>query len=456
MTSQIVRVNFSNVLIALAIAAAAAVWQAAAAGAATYAAMVVDARNGEVLFSRNANARLHPASLTKMMTMYVAFEAVENGEIGLDDKFRISRRAASEPPSKLGLRPGSRIKFRYLLRAAVVRSANDAATAIAEAVSGSVEAFARRMNRTAKAMGMTHTNFKNAHGLTQNGHLSSARDMTILGRHLIYDFNDYYNMYSRPSTFAGLKTVRNTNRRLLNGYRGADGIKTGYTRAAGYNLVASAKRGRVRVIATVFGGKSVASRTKHVMELLDKGFARAKENVRLKKPALPIYASRSPALEMSVIPMWRPDEFEDAGIVAGESVGVSGEQGSIQDDADQRLGDAVSDGEAIDDNAVLSHVPLPRPPALAASSASTGDPSSGESDWRITVGKFPTSYQAEKKLIAAGLIVHRSMPGVEKSIEATKYFFRPSFINLSKSQAETACRILVAREIECEIDGPGG
>ena len=206
--------------------------------AAPYAAMVMDARTGKVLHSRNADTRLHPASLTKMMTLYVAFEAVERGEISLDKKIRISARAAAEPPSKLGLKAGQRIALRHLIRAAAVKSANDAATAIAEAISGSEAKFARRMNRTAKALGMTRTTFKNAHGLTESGHMSTARDMTILGRHVLYDYPQYYNLFSRNATKAGKTTVYNTNRRLLGSYKGADGIKTGYTRAAGFNLVA--------------------------------------------------------------------------------------------------------------------------------------------------------------------------------------------------------------------------
>ncbi len=250
--------------------------------AAPYAAMVVDARSGEVLHSRNADTRLHPASLTKMMTLYVAFQAVERGEITLDTMVRISQKAAAEPPSNLGLRAGQRIKLRYLIRASAVKSANDAATAIGEAISGSEAAFARRMNRTAKAMGMTRTTFKNAHGLTESGHLSTARDMTTLGRHLFYDFPDYYTLFSRRATHAGIKEVYNTNRRLLNAYRGADGIKTGYTRAAGYNLVASAERGQERIIATVFGGSSGAARNARVAELLDMGFRRAPSRVAVR------------------------------------------------------------------------------------------------------------------------------------------------------------------------------
>lgn len=261
--------------------------------AAPYAAMVVDARTGEVLHSRNADTRLHPASLTKMMTLYIAFEAVRNGEISLDTKVRISKHAASEPPSKLGLKSGQTIAFRYLIRAAAVKSANDAATAIGEAISGSEAKFTRRMTRTAKSLGMTRTTFKNAHGLTEKGHLSTARDMTTLGRHVLFDYPEYYNLFSRKTTYAGIKQVQHTNRRLLASYKGADGIKTGYTRAAGFNLVASAKRGNERIIATVFGGQSTASRNARVAELLDLGFRRAPSRAKTIKPARPAYVAEA-------------------------------------------------------------------------------------------------------------------------------------------------------------------
>ena len=266
-----------------------AVLAPAGARAAPYADMVMDARSGEVLHSTNADSRLHPASLTKMMTLYIAFEAIRLGEISLDTTVTISQKAAAEPPSKLGLRAGQRIQLRYLIRAAAVKSANDAATAIGEAVAGSEAAFARRMNRTATALGMTRSTFKNAHGLTESGHLSTARDMTILGRHLFYNYPQYYNLFSRRSTNAGGTEVNNTNRRFLDAYRGADGIKTGYTRAAGFNLVASAERGRERIIATVFGGTSTAQRNARIAELLDLGFDRAPTQVALNRPELPRY-----------------------------------------------------------------------------------------------------------------------------------------------------------------------
>ena len=157
-----------------------------AVNSAPYAAVVMDARTGKIYHSRNADARLHPASLTKMMTLYVAFQAIEQNEITLDSYVTVSANATSEPPSRLGLKRGQKIKMR-----------------------------------------MDKTTFKNAHGLTQSGHLSTARDMTILGRHMIYDYPQYYNLFSRRSTDAKVRKVNNTNRRFLKAYRGADGIKTG-------------------------------------------------------------------------------------------------------------------------------------------------------------------------------------------------------------------------------------
>lgn len=260
-----------------------------AALAAPYAAMVMDARTGEVLHAHNAETRLHPASLTKMMTLYIAFQAVQRGEVTLDTEFTVSRNAANEVPSKLGLRAGQKIRLRYLIRAAAVKSANDAATAIGEGISGSEAAFAARMNATARAMGMTNTNFRNMHGLTENGHYSTAHDMTILGRHIIYDFPQYYNVFARRTADAGIAQVAHTNRRFLDSYPGADGIKTGYTSAAGFNLVASAERGQERIIATVFGGNSTASRNAKVAELMDLGFARAPDRANIRRPAAPGY-----------------------------------------------------------------------------------------------------------------------------------------------------------------------
>lgn len=258
-----------------------------AVSAAPFAAFVMDARSGQEIYSQNADTRLHPASLTKMMTLYLAFNAIERGQVRLDSKFLVSSHAASQPPSRLGLKAGQRIELRYLIRAAAVKSANDAATVIGEGIGGSEAQFAAQMTQMARALGMRNSNFRNANGLTVEGHYSTARDMTILGRRLFYDFPQYYSIFSRRSADAGIATVSSTNRRFLDSYEGADGIKTGYTRAAGFNLTASAKRGSKRIVATVLGGNSTAHRNAVMAQLLDAGFGKAPTRVREVKPAPP-------------------------------------------------------------------------------------------------------------------------------------------------------------------------
>jgi len=268
-----------------AILAACVVFYASLAQAAQYAALVMDARTGKVLHAVNADTRVHPASLTKMMTLYIVFDEIRRGRLSLDQKITVSANASDEPPSRLGLKAGQQIELRYLIRAAAIKSANDAATAMGDFIGGSEPAFAAKMNAYARAMGMTNTTFKNANGLTREGHLSSARDMAILGRRLVYDFPQYYNIFSRNSTSAGIATVKNTNRRLLDAYPGADGIKTGYTKAAGFNLVSSAQRGNKRVIVALLGGSSTGARNAEVARLMDMGFAEMPATARLNPPA---------------------------------------------------------------------------------------------------------------------------------------------------------------------------
>ena len=297
---------------------------AQAAFAAPFASLVMDARTGEVLQSSNADTRLHPASLTKMMTLYVAFDAIKKGEIGLDTMVTISAKAANEPPSKLGLKAGQKIQLRYLIRAAAIKSANDCATAIGEAISGSEANFAKRMNRTAKALGMKNTTFKNANGLTEAGHLSTARDMAVLGRHLIYDHPEYYNLFSRRSADAGGRTVSSTNSRFLDAYEGADGIKTGYTVAAGFNLVASAQRGNTRIIASVFGGTSTPARNAKVAELLDFGFRKAPAGARIKNMPAPDLRNVAPDADADAEVAVAVASAGAAAGVAAKTIRVSG------------------------------------------------------------------------------------------------------------------------------------
>lgn len=456
--------------------------------AAPYAAMVMDARTGEVLHSRNADTRLHPASLTKMMTLYIVFEAVENGEISLDTKVRISQHAASEPPSKLGLKSGQRIALRYLIRAAAVKSANDAATALGEAISGSEAKFARRMNATAKALGMTRTTFKNAHGLTEAGHLSTARDMTILGRHLLFDYPEYYNLFSRQSTHAGVREVSNTNRRLLQAYRGADGIKTGYTRAAGFNLVASAERGNERIIATVFGGKSSASRNARVAELLDLGFHRAPSRVAINRPAKPAYTGGAVQVEStptvvakSLRPKVRPGTANPT--VAVVAAAAAQEQdiretvaGIVaQSEPDSQLSETSEAAEAVD--AVPRPIARPNDVALTPASLSTeqfagasiddiDEPvadelevvtrvsTSGGRQWGINLGRYTTRFAAEKVLLKTALSEMNALDGGLRKVIQSSRGFDANFMGLTREQADLACRRLQARKQSCFMIDP--
>lgn len=456
--------------------------------AAPYAAMVMDARTGEVLHSRNADTRLHPASLTKMMTLYIAFEAVKNGEITLDTKIRVSKKAASEPPSKLGLQPGQRIALRYLIRASAVRSANDAATAIGEAISGSEAAFARRMTATAKALGMTRTTFKNAHGLTESGHLSTARDMTIMGRRMLYDYPQYYNLFSRRTTHAGIKEVSNTNRRLLAAYRGADGIKTGYTRAAGFNLVASAERGNERIIATVFGGKSSASRNARVAELLDMGFRRAPSSAPLRTPAPPVYLASpdgsqgagatvrlSGAVQKSIRPQMRPGNGQPLLVADAVVKTAQDEEDALRAVIAQAVADAKTN--AATEQAVAAAVsqtpgstlrPTARPSSLAvaASFPQTADTDSNEREvvtrvstsggkhWGINVGRYNSRYEAEKVLLRTALAEMSSLDGSLRKVVRSPRGFDANFLGMTQESADLACRRLQARNVSCFMIGP--
>ncbi|MEM8577674.1 MAG: D-alanyl-D-alanine carboxypeptidase family protein [Pseudomonadota bacterium] len=425
--------------------------------AAPYAAMVMDARTGEVLHARNADTRLHPASLTKMMTLYIAFEAVERGEISMDTKVLISKKAAAEVPSKLGLKAGSRIKLRYLVRAAAIKSANDAATAIGEAISGSEAAFARRMTRTAKALGMTRTTFKNAHGLTEQGHLSTARDMTVMGRRLFYDFPQYYNIFSRQSTYAGLATVRNTNRRMLSNYRGADGIKTGYTRAAGFNLVASAERGNERVIATVFGGKSTTSRNARVAELLDMGFRRAPSRAPVRKPSPPVYSDNgapggsgktirvSGQVKTSYRPKMRPGS-EPVLVASAAPLSTNVRQDDIQS--------ALAAAQAVDVTPALRPAARPARAKPVGPEIVTRLSTSGGRHWGVNVGRYTSRYKAEKVLLKTALQEMATLDGALRKVVRRPQGFEATFMGLTRDGADRACRRLQARGTTCFMVGP--
>ncbi|MBY3752340.1 D-alanyl-D-alanine carboxypeptidase [Azospirillum formosense] len=239
--------------------------------AAKYAAIVVDARTGEVLHEENADTLTYPASLTKMMTLYLTFDALDSGRLRLDQALPVSAWAEAQSPTKLGLRAGKTLRVEQAILGLVTKSANDASVVLAEALGGSEAKFAEMMTRKARELGMRNTVFRNSNGLPNMEQLTTARDFSILSRAMLSDHSRYYPYFSRRAFVYGGRSLNNHNR-LMSRYEGMDGIKTGYTVASGFNLAASAVRDGRRLVAVVLGGKSAASRDARMEAILDKAF----------------------------------------------------------------------------------------------------------------------------------------------------------------------------------------
>ncbi|NNE21120.1 MAG: D-alanyl-D-alanine carboxypeptidase, partial [Rhizobiales bacterium] len=293
-----------------------------------FATIAIDARTGKVLYSRSADARRYPASLTKVMTLYLVFEDLKAGKIKLNTKLRVSKYASRRPPSKLGLKPGDTIRVRDAIGALVTKSANDVASTVAENLSGSEAAFARRMTSKARDLGMTRTTFRNASGLPDRAQVTTVRDMATLALRIQRDFPKEYRYFSMRSYKYGRRNYRNHNR-LLGRTKGVDGIKTGYTRASGFNLVTSARRGKKRVIAVVVGAKSGGSRNRYMSSLINRMFKtkRLTSGSHLARVAgtPPGYTSKKAITlakaksTLPPLPRAKPVQTDDIGLVAASS-----------------------------------------------------------------------------------------------------------------------------------------
>src|SRR5271165_91990 len=260
-------------------------------GSARYSSIVVDAASGDVLEEANADEPRHPASLTKMMTLYLAFEALRDRRIELEQAVPVSVHAAAMEPSKLGLLAGCQITVEQAILGLVTKSANDAASALGEMLGGSEDRFAQMMTLRARALGMTHTTFTNASGLPDPDQWSTAHDLAILARHLVMDFPSFYPYFSTRSLTFQRRVIFNHDR-MLQSYPGADGMKTGYTEASGHNLVTSAVHSGVRLIGVVLGAGSNPERDAHMAMLLDQGF----EQMDVPPERRTAVASRLPSL----------------------------------------------------------------------------------------------------------------------------------------------------------------
>jgi D-alanyl-D-alanine carboxypeptidase len=275
--------------------------------------LVVDADSDQVLMENEATAPWYPASLTKLMTVYVALDAVRSGKLTLDTPLIMSTRAARMPPSKMGFRPGTEVTLDNALKMLMVKSPNDVAVMVAEGVSGSVEAFADDMNADAQRLGMRESHFVNPNGLHNPDHVSSARDMAIVARALLHEFPDHADLFSIGALQLGRQYIPNHNG-LLGRYPGADGMKTGFTCPAGFNVVASANHGR-RLIVVVLGAPTAKARNQEAADLFDRGFAIGGGNGSLE--SLPSGSGAAPNMRADVCLHRRA-----AAIAAAEDDGV--------------------------------------------------------------------------------------------------------------------------------------
>ncbi len=237
-----------------------------------YAAIIMDAQTGRVINETNPDKKLYPASITKLMTIFLAFESVQRGRLYMDKYLTISTNATRQPPTKLGVRPGDHLTVKQAVLALITRSANDVAVVLAENIGGSEDGFARMMNARARSLGMNNTHFVNPNGLPNGAQTTTVRDIAILSRALMQYFPNQYPLFSTASFVYKREVITNHNH-LMESFEGMDGLKTGFTNASGFNLAASAVRNNRRLIVIVFGGKSAASRDAHVAELFNKGFA---------------------------------------------------------------------------------------------------------------------------------------------------------------------------------------
>ena len=396
---------------------------------------VMDYESGVILSAVNEDKRLHPASLTKMMTMYLVYDAIRDGRFSLDQRVRVSKRAASMPPSRLGLRAGQRVRLRHLLAAVAVRSANDAAVVLAETVGGTEWKFAEMMTRRARSFGMNRTTFKNATGFTADGHLSTARDMVVLGRRLLRDYPQYASTYSRLTIRWGGRALRATNSRFLQAFKGADGIKTGYTRAAGYTIVATAKRNGRRVITSYFGASSSSRRARRVAQLMSQGFERLeKPGTLIARPAEP--PAQRPATKLTGEPI--------PTLVSASTPEVVAPLPRLENTSA-----AIEPGNAISRPAPrTSGIPLASPaggPDLYQGLAE--GPAQG--DWSIQVGAYAREAQAVRHLRNVST-AHSDITGRASPVTPRRSrYYLAQFAGFDEDEARAACRSLRRRGVDC-------
>ncbi|HET7716281.1 MAG TPA: D-alanyl-D-alanine carboxypeptidase family protein [Bauldia sp.] len=427
--------------------------------AVTSAAIVVDAKTGKVLYSSNADTKAYPASLTKMMTLYLTFEALEARRISLDTRIRVSSHAAAQPPSKLGLKAGQTITVKDAILSLITRSANDMATALAEHLAGSESAFAVKMTARARSLGMRNTTFKNANGLPNTAQVTTARDMALLGRALQDRFPTYFRYFKTTSfTYNGAK-IGNHNR-LLGKVEGVDGIKTGYTRASGFNLVTSVNRGDRRLVAVVLGGSSGSSRDARMQKLIEEYIRKASRGPRTAPLVLPTGVSEPidpPELIAELpAPRLRPDSIVTA--YAAEATGSVAAAAAVTDIATLVPEEFRAQGDiAEDQDAATAEVSPPPPAPIADVPANAAERLAAVptmDGWKIQLAAAPTQAAAlailDKARNAGSQIIADAAPYTEPVEKGSETLYRARFVGFAgKEEAQAACAYLVKRKFAC-------
>ena len=452
----------------------------AAAESSRYAAIVVEASTGEVLYARRADSPRYPASITKVMTLYLVFEEMAAGRLRPTDMIPVSARAASMPPTKLGLRAGETISVDDAIRALATRSANDMAVALAERVGGSETRFAALMTLRAQELGMSNTNFANASGLPDSRQVSSARDIAILSRAVMRDFPQYYNYFSlRSFQFRG-QTINNHNR-LMARMPEVDGLKTGFISSSGFNLAASGVRYGHRVIAVVLGGSSGVARDDNVQMLLTTGFdilrrrdqgetIVATQNLFEGAPASPAYpvGPAYPTYAQNTYgqsaygtnrPAASPPASSDVAFTSYSRAPnlqiVSPRDTPLRQATPTQGGVAPSAAPspyASSSSTALSQ-PGQRGSSFAAPQQST--PSPAGRSWGVQVGAFRNRNDAREQLMTIANRFDRPLNGTRAVIASySDGFYRARFVGLDQAAAQRACTTLQARSVSCMVVAP--
>ncbi|MDN3560773.1 D-alanyl-D-alanine carboxypeptidase family protein [Vreelandella neptunia] len=417
-----------------------------------YAGIVVDLDNGEVLYAENIDDQRYPASLTKMMTLYLTFEALEEGTLRLDQPLPVSSYAAAKPAVKLWLAAGSSIPVDTAIRALAVRSANDVAAVVAEALGGSEAHFAQMMTTKARELGMHATTFRNASGLPDAGQITTARDMLTLSVRVMQDFPQYYHYFGLQE-FSYRGTRHTSHNRLVRDYPGADGLKTGFIRASGFNVATTAVRGDRRLVGVVMGGFSSQSRDTHMANLLDRSFLRAslrdqqswmgdtsfsREFMAFEPPAQPV-APQQPAPQQPLL-----------AVVETTSPSANATPSTPLVDLDEQLADIAT----IQRPPPESEAPQPDPlQAFIERERQLASANETGGGWGVQVGAFSREAQARQLAQQAAQRIAQSLGGriAVDTVEGQSPVYRARLMALDEQRARQACRELHSQGMDCMV-----